>query len=75
MLMDYKLSVIVYKENNLFIAKGIEIEIASQGETIEEALANLKEAFELWLKHADQEELKDLKKAKSPIITQVAVSS
>jgi predicted RNase H-like HicB family nuclease len=48
-----KLSVIVYKEDKHYVAKGVEIEIASQGASAEEAIENLKEAFGLWLKHAD----------------------
>ena len=55
--MTYNLSAIVSKEDNYFVARGVEIELASQGKTIEEALKNLKEAFELWLEHAEPSEL------------------
>lgn len=41
-------SVLVWKEDNLFVAKSLEVEIASQGNTKEESLANLKEALELY---------------------------
>jgi len=41
-------SVLVWKEGNLFVAKSLEVEIASQGSTKEESLANLKEALELY---------------------------
>jgi len=54
----------------MFVARGLEIEIASQGETVEEALSNLKEAFELWLEHAEPSELSVFKN-QAPIITQV----
>lgn len=37
----------VWQEGNLFVAHCNEIEIASQGENIPEALSNLKEAIEL----------------------------
>ncbi|GMV99578.1 MAG: hypothetical protein AMXMBFR84_07170 [Candidatus Hydrogenedentota bacterium] len=37
----------VWREGEWFVAQGIEIEIASQGETEEESLANLQEAIEL----------------------------
>lgn len=40
---------IVHKEDNLYVAQCPEIGTASQGETIEEAVANLKEATELYL--------------------------
>ena len=37
----------VWKEGNLYVSQCLELDIASQGETEEEALANLKEALEL----------------------------
>ena len=73
--MDYRLSTVISKEGKFFVAKGLEIELASQGRTFEEALGNIKEAFELWLKHAEPSELKVFEKAGSPIITQVEVAA
>ena len=35
-------------EDLLYVARCIEVEVTSQGETIEDALANLKEALELY---------------------------
>ena len=69
--MDLKLSAVVYKGEKYFVAKGIEIELASQGKTVEEALDNLKEAFELWIKHAEPEELRVFKKEHYSILSQV----
>ncbi|PIR80150.1 MAG: HicB family protein [Candidatus Levybacteria bacterium CG10_big_fil_rev_8_21_14_0_10_35_13] len=43
------LHTIVWKENKIFVAKFLELELASQGKTRKEALANLKEALELYL--------------------------
>lgn len=40
---------IVQKEENMYIAKCPEVGTVSQGATIEEAVANLKEATELYL--------------------------
>lgn len=40
---------VVWKENKLFVAKFLELELASQGKTKEEALKNLKEALDLYL--------------------------
>jgi predicted RNase H-like HicB family nuclease len=40
---------IIHKEENLYVAQCPEVGTASQGSTIEEALANLKEATELYL--------------------------
>lgn len=42
---------IVWKEKGLFVAKFVELELASQGKTRDEALRNLKEARELYLEH------------------------
>lgn len=73
--MDYRLSTVVSREGKFFVAKGIEIELASQGKTFEEALENLKEAFELWIKHAEPSELKIFEKVQSPIITQLEIAA
>jgi len=40
---------VIHKEENLYVAECAEIGTVSQGETIEEAVANLKEATELYL--------------------------
>ena len=44
-----KFTAIIHKEENLYVADCPEIGTVSQGETIEEALENLKEATELYL--------------------------
>ncbi len=43
------LTAVIHKEENLYVALCPEVGTASQGDTIEEALANLKEATELYL--------------------------
>ncbi len=43
------LHTIVWKESKIFVAKFLEIELASQGKTRKEAIDNLKEALELYL--------------------------
>ena len=40
---------IVWKEGDVFVADCPQLEIASQGETEDEALSNLQEAIELYL--------------------------
>ena len=37
----------VWREGNWFVSQCLEVDVASQGETEEEALANLREALEL----------------------------
>lgn len=44
-----KLHVVVWKEDKLFVAKFLELELASQGKTKKQALENLKEALDLYL--------------------------
>lgn len=41
-------SALVWSEGNLYVAKAVDVEIASQGKTKKEALENLKEALELY---------------------------
>lgn len=43
------LTAILYREEDVYVAECPEVGTASQGETIEEAIANLKEATELYL--------------------------
>ncbi len=50
--MERKLSAVVSKDGRYYVARGVEVELASQGKTSQEALKNLKEAFELWLEPA-----------------------
>ena len=38
----------VWKEGDWYVSQCLEIDVASQGETEEEALSNLKEALELY---------------------------
>lgn len=48
---------ILEKEGDQYVALCPKLDIASQGPTIEEAKANLKEAVELFLECADKAEL------------------
>ncbi len=46
-LMKRPFTATVWREGNWYVSQCLEVDIASQGETEEEALANLKEALEL----------------------------
>ena len=46
--MSKKFTASISQEGELFVAQCIEVDIASQGETENEALRNLKEALELY---------------------------
>jgi len=48
---------ILEKEGDLYVALCPELDVASQGATVEEATANLKEAVELFLESADPREI------------------
>ena len=54
--MSIKYNVIIQKEDNWYVAKCIDNNVASQGKSIEEAMSNLKEALELYLQ--DEEPIK-----------------
>jgi len=48
---------ILGKEGDLYVALCPELDVASQGATVEEATANLKEAVKLFLESADPREI------------------
>ena len=39
----------VHEEGEWYVAQALEVDVASQGETVDNALANLREALELFL--------------------------
>jgi predicted RNase H-like HicB family nuclease len=47
--MNQTFTAVVHKEDDLYVAECPEVGTASQGSSIEEAIANLKEATELYL--------------------------
>ncbi|MDR1931618.1 MAG: type II toxin-antitoxin system HicB family antitoxin [Spirochaetales bacterium] len=55
--MSFKGTVIIKKEDAWVVATCLENNIASQGKTIDEALANLKEAIILYYEDETKEEL------------------
>jgi predicted RNase H-like HicB family nuclease len=52
-----KLTAIIEKENDGYVALCPEVDVASQGDTVGEARANLKEALELFFEMASPEEI------------------
>ena len=57
--MAQKLTAIIEKENGGYVSLCPELDIASQGDTIEQARDNLKEALELFFETASPEEIKE----------------
>lgn len=48
---------VVWKEEKWFVAKSLEVEVASQGKTEKEAIKNLREALELYFENEPRTEL------------------
>jgi len=55
--MSKRYTAIIIKEGNWYVARCLELDVTSQGKTIEESQANLKEAVELYLESFTDEEL------------------
>jgi predicted RNase H-like HicB family nuclease len=53
-----KLTAIIERENDGYVALCPEVDIASQGDSIEQACANLREALELFFETASPEEVR-----------------
>ena len=43
----------IRREDELYVAQCLEVDVASQGETVEASLTNLREALELYLESAE----------------------
>ncbi|MEC3980167.1 type II toxin-antitoxin system HicB family antitoxin [Amycolatopsis sp. H20-H5] len=58
----------VHQEEDWYVAQCLEVDVASQGETVREALANLTEAVALYLEEAD-----DAHPTATPLVTSFQV--
>ncbi|MBM4294391.1 MAG: type II toxin-antitoxin system HicB family antitoxin [Deltaproteobacteria bacterium] len=57
--MSFQLTAIIEREGDGFVALCPELDIASQGDTVEEARDNLREALEGFFESASREEIKN----------------
>jgi predicted RNase H-like HicB family nuclease len=57
MVMPNKFTAVITKEEEWYVAYCMELGVVSQGKTIEEAQANLREAVELYLESFGAEDL------------------
>ena len=57
--MNKKLTAIIDREGDGFVALCPELDVASQGDTVDEARKNLQEALELFFETASREEIKE----------------
>jgi len=55
--MPRRYTVVITKEEKWYVAYCVELGVASEGKTIEEAQANLKEAVELYIESFGDEDL------------------
>lgn len=51
-MANYHLTVTIWEEEGVYVAKCVELEVASCGDTPQEALENIREAVDLYLKNA-----------------------
>lgn len=65
-----KVSVVIHKEGDWYVAVDSVTGVASQGKTIDEALKNFQEAFELWFENAEEWEKERAVKGE-PVATMV----
>lgn len=56
--MKYQLTAVIEREGDGYVSLCPELDVASQGDTIEEARANLIEAIQLFLETASQREIR-----------------
>ena len=54
-----KLTAVIEREHNGYVSLCPELDIASQGDTVEQARDNLREALELFFEAASPEEIKE----------------
>ena len=59
MKRTYQVTAIIEREGDGYVALCPELDIASQGDTVEEARRNLTEALELFFESADPSEVQD----------------
>lgn len=71
--MSKRLTAIIQGEDSGFVSSCPELDIASQGDTIEESLANLREAVELFYECASPDEIAARERGEI-FVTQLEVS-
>ena len=77
-MQTFRLTSIIWKEKEGYVSKCPELGVASAGDTVEEALHNLKEAVELYLENAKElvmlEEIKETLAAEEKFTTAIEVA-
>ena len=65
--MTYKLATVITREGKWYVARAVELGVVSQGRTVPEAMANLKEAVELYFE--DNPRARKLASRRAPLVT------
>lgn len=71
--MEYEFTTLIHQEGKLFVALALELGVASQGYSVEEAKNNLIEAVELFLE--DEKEPENLEFMENPVLTKIRARS
>ena len=71
--MSYQTTVVLMKEKDWYVARSIELGVTTQGKTIEEAQANLKEAVGLYLEDRPEDKSTLPVSGTAPLVTTLAV--
>jgi predicted RNase H-like HicB family nuclease len=59
MQKKHQFTAVIERDDNMYVALCPELDIASQGDTVEEARNSLKEAIELFFETASQQEVRE----------------
>ena len=71
-MKKYRFSAVITREGKFYVSDCPELGITSQGLSLDEALANLKEAIELYLRDEELDTL--LSSEEAPLITSIEVT-
>lgn len=66
---ERRLSYVVYQEGDGFVARCLDVNVASEGDTEREAIDNLREALELYFEDATTDELAPVEHARVESLT------
>lgn len=73
MLLDVIITQEKINGKTFFVAQGIQIDVASQGLTLQEALDNIKDVAEIMIESSEdaKEKIQEIKKEVAPMITRI----
>jgi predicted RNase H-like HicB family nuclease len=73
MKKTHQFSAIIQKEDGWYVSTCPELDVASQGKTVEEAISNLKEAVELFLEDKKADYIESIEHPSVPVVTTFSV--